>query len=891
MKRLLSTCILTAIFFAFLPTICFGTESIHYVSTVVDGNTITSANVAGDNYLFLPASTDLSNIVLNINNSKSAKIYGENGLTHTGMKFDLLSISNIDDEMRYKLIIKTDTEEFNLYIMRGSIIPTIYIMSDDTASGREWVDVSKNNQATGSMRMVSADGEIIYNDKLTQIKARGNSTFAHYPKKAYQIKLANKTDLLNNNEKNKTWVLLANYGDATMMHDKLFKDLATAIGMPYVPSCDWVNLYYDGEYRGVYLLSEKVSVGKTGVDIADMEDAYKENNSNYGDDALTLEGTNKYGKKYYYTEGLLENEDITGGWLIEKNHDYVDEACGFHTEQAVAFNIKAPEYAGTEAVKYISEYYQEFENAVYSSLTGYNTEKGKYYYEYADKLSLIQLFLIQEFGLNPDGFISSMYFYKDAGEEMYAGPLWDHDMTLGTGWSKKISTSVEDYHYLANALINIPDFKISLQEYFVNTFLPEVEMLLGENGKIEEYYKKLYDNVKMNYILWPYVRIGDPANENHFWNDNAGYDTVVKDMTDWIEKRIEVIKGRFNPEVIIAVQKMSGNGDKTTFETKADGSVVETTISKDGTKTVRTSMSAEYKENGIRVNQIYSSISTTTPKQVKTNTDKSDYEIFFDDEVKEEVVHIPVSPVRNTQNSLLMSKLSFAGFENKIFVEVPVENVTATTMAVKVYSNGQEEIIETTHSEEGISFTVSERDVIKIGNFVPAFKDVEETHWAKAAIDYTVAKGIFKGVSANTFEPDAKTTRAMVLTVLARLHGEETSTKEGESWQTPGLNWAIANGISDGTNPNDYITREQFVTILYRYAKMQGKDVSVDENTNILSYYDVLNISEWAIPAMQWATGSGIINGIATENGFELKPTDTADRATIATIFMRYMML
>lgn len=128
------------------------------------------------------------------------------------------------------------------------------------------------------------------------------------------------------------------------MHDKFFKNLAEQMGMDYVTSCNWVNLYYDGEYRGVYLLSEKVSVGGSSVDIEDLEKAYEDKNPNYGEDMQTSVGTNKYGQKIQFTTGLVDPDSITGGYLIELNHDFIDEASGFWTKKGVAFNVKGPEW-------------------------------------------------------------------------------------------------------------------------------------------------------------------------------------------------------------------------------------------------------------------------------------------------------------------------------------------------------------------------------------------------------------------------------------------------------------------------------------------------------------------------------------------------------------------
>lgn len=127
-------------------------------------------------------------------------------------------------------------------------------------------------------------------------------------------------------------------------------------------------------------------------------------------------------------------------------------------------------------MKYISEYYQEFEDAVYAADgSGYNAETGLFYYDYVDVDSLVKIFLIQELGLNADGFISSLFFYKDADGKMYAGPVWDQEMTLGTGWTKYNDPGITDYHYLAEALIRIPDFRAKVSQYYTEVFKPMIE--------------------------------------------------------------------------------------------------------------------------------------------------------------------------------------------------------------------------------------------------------------------------------------------------------------------------------------------------------------------------------------------------------------------------------
>ena len=531
---------------------------------------ITKDNV---NYIMLPAHSDLADLQLSYvasdriigkNISVSGDVGNASAKVVSGINTLTFNMNNVASKTGNSYKVKLAVGEYDaidIQFMQGSDIPSMFIVSDSAEKGREYVDASKDNKATASMIMVDASGDDIFNGALTEIKARGNSTFAHYNKKAYQIKLDNKTDLLGNGEEVKTWVLLANYGDATMMHDKFMKDMAITMGIKYTADTEWVNLWYDGEYRGVYLVSEKNSVGKTSVDITDMEDVYTQINPDYGTNPTYATGTNAYGGTYTYTTGLNDPSDITGGYLIELNHKNYDEVNGFITRKGVGFNLKSPEYLSESAIKYISEYYQEFEDAVYAVndsgvYTGYNETTGKYFYDYVDLDSLVKMFVVQEVGLNPDGFISSLYFNKDANGIMYVGPVWDQDMTLGTGWTKYLDAKIEDYHYLAEALINIPIFKAKLAKFFEDEASSIIENALADGGVIDQHYNKLLNNAEMNYTLWPYVRVGDPQKEGHIWND-TDYNAVVADMKTWLGTRLGYLEDRFTYEFELG----DANGD------------------------------------------------------------------------------------------------------------------------------------------------------------------------------------------------------------------------------------------------------------------------------------------------------------------------------------------
>ena len=156
------------------------------------------------------------------------------------------------------------------------------------------------------------------------------------------------------------------------------------------------------------------------------------------------------------------------------------------------------------------------------------------------------------------------------------------------------------------------------------------------------------------------------------------------------------------------------------------------------------------------------------------------------------------------------------------------------------------------------------------------FDDVASSDWFADAVKYVSDKGLMSGTGSDKFAPSATTTRAMLMTVLARYAGEDTT--GGATWYEKGMNWAKAKGVSDGTNPNANITREQLVTMLYRYAGSPKADGKLD------SFSDSASVSSYAADAMQWAVANGIVNG---SNG-KLNPQNNATRAEVAAILMRF---
>ncbi len=179
-----------------------------------------------------------------------------------------------------------------------------------------------------------------------------------------------------------------------------------------------------------------------------------------------------------------------------------------------------------------------------------------------------------------------------------------------------------------------------------------------------------------------------------------------------------------------------------------------------------------------------------------------------------------------------------------------------------------------------------------------AFRDLDITSWYHYDTDFVIENDIFKGVGTNTFAPNGNITRGMMITVLYRAENEPEVDKDftftdvdKDAYYAKAVAWGQKNGIIKGYSETKYapeqdITREQIAAIMHRYAQYKGYNVSVGENTNILSYDDFENISEYAIPAMQWAVGSGMIKGRTAST---LNPKDNAIRVEIAAMLHRFI--
>ena len=182
----------------------------------------------------------------------------------------------------------------------------------------------------------------------------------------------------------------------------------------------------------------------------------------------------------------------------------------------------------------------------------------------------------------------------------------------------------------------------------------------------------------------------------------------------------------------------------------------------------------------------------------------------------------------------------------------------------------------------GNTFRMPDKSVTVSAVFVPIefpFTDVKSGDWFYDYVAYVCSNGLMDGTSATTFEPNANMTRAMVWAILARVDGE---TVTGANWVETAREWAMSEGVSDGENATDYVTREQLATMLWRYAGEPASSYSLS------AFTDAANVSGYAATAMAWAVEHGIISGVADTT---LVPQGTATRAQCAAMLMRFAEL
>lgn len=320
--------------------------------------------------------------------------------------------------------------------------------------------------------------------------------------------------------------------------------------------------------------------------------------------------------------------------------------------------------------------------------------------------------------------------------------------------------------------------------------------------------------------------------------------------------------------------EIARSGVVTTTEKAADGSTIKTVENPDGSSdtTVRladgTTAAAATDRNGRTEAEV--NISASAANSAASSG---------------EAIPLPIPAVAASSNSSSAPVVSI-GLPSgaAVSVEIPVADVTAGAVAVAVNADGSETVVRrSVVTESGVALSVSGGATVKIIDNSKYFEDVHPVgHWAQDSIDFVSSRELFNGAdtAGTIFSPSGPMTRAMLMTVLARLDGVDTD--GGSPWYEPGMSWAMANGVSDGTDPNSAVTREQLVTMLYRQAGSPA--VGVSELALLGQFADGERVSAWAQEAMAWAVSGGVLTG----DGGALQPQATATRAQVAAVLARF---
>ena len=512
---------------------------------------VTSRNSKNGTVLYIPGAWDITRIRLNVNEQEPFRLEKDGTVLESGTPVDLTPYlgkkTTIYNEKNRSLGTVT--------VYQGSKIPAVFFTVDGKQLKK--VNSSKNEIITeGQVFFQEADGSVSYEGELTHLKGRGNNSFS-YAKKPYEFKLAKKADLCSMG-KARTWILLANYLDVSLLRNQIILDISREIGLPYAVESQQVDVWQNGIYNGLYLMTEKIQINKNRINITDLEEKME---------AVNDQPLDSY-KRFNREDGFLpimrgyripnDPEDITGGYIatIEKPHRLKDSKHpGIRTKKNLSVRIKEPTNPSAAEIDYFGNLINDMHNAVLAE-DGINPETGKHYSEYLDVTSFARKFLVEEFCKNYDATGGSQHFFKDSDRVdplLYAGPSWDYDLSFGNMADRGASASKDYLLILRVGSINFysqigkhADFMAAVAQNWRDVFRPAAAILMGEtpaSGKsplrsMDEYYEALKNSAVMNSVRW---------GKGTKVNKEAGtdFDSGVKALKSWIRRRIDYLDQRF----------------------------------------------------------------------------------------------------------------------------------------------------------------------------------------------------------------------------------------------------------------------------------------------------------------------------------------------------------
>ncbi len=394
----------------------------------------------------------------------------------------------------------------DIKVLETGTMPALMLSSGITHA-LDYIKEIKTHKVNVSGMLLEQDGTKTTLPDAT-FRGHGNDSWGAL-KKSYNLIFTEDTDLCGLGAA-QNYALMAGYRDNSLMAYKTTYDLAQAVGMNYAPETSFVQLYVDGEYMGVYFLAGKIEIGENRIALKNMQEETE---------ALNAESLKKY--EVQKTENRVWRdlartpEDVTGGWILERDErDYDPDKARFVSSHNLSIVLRSMPYASKQQVDYIADYWQDFEDALYSD-DGHN-DKGGYYTDYIDLESFADQWIFLE--LNAENSVSSsVYFYKDSDErgdgKLHAIYLWDMEHSLNrasasrTSWFGTKYNDPDNYwsHFYVHA-----DFAEMVNKEWTEKFLPAIEASLqDETGEQEQglcalsWYEEQYrQDDEVNQSLW-----------------------------------------------------------------------------------------------------------------------------------------------------------------------------------------------------------------------------------------------------------------------------------------------------------------------------------------------------------------------------------------------------
>lgn len=328
------------------------------------------------------------------------------------------------------------------------------------------------------------------------IRGRGNTSWLAMPKKSYKIEFAKKQSLLGM-PKDKDWALIANYADKTLMKNYLMYHLSADLGAYYSPRCEFAELYLNGEYLGVYLVTETIKIGTNRIN-APKDSSY----------------IVEFDEKYRKNEQVFFSELVTG-----KSYEK-------------PYRVHDPKNASEEVLSIVENHVRAFETAMIE----FGSNKENNIEKWIDIDEYVKHFWLQEFSKNPDSrFYTSVYFSWTVGDVIKMGPVWDFDIAFG---GNSLTEPTEDW-YTRESYWNIYVFRDTLVRSERAKYWKENKNTFSSVlTKIDSVRRVLNDAAKNNFKKWDVLQSTEYDYHRHSYTT---YKEAAEDLKTWIKQRIKWI--------------------------------------------------------------------------------------------------------------------------------------------------------------------------------------------------------------------------------------------------------------------------------------------------------------------------------------------------------------